>query len=342
MHRHGGLVFFDYAACAPYVQIDMRKDEEAYFDGVYLSPHKFLGGPGTSGLLVFHKNIYNQSLAPTCAGGGTVEYVSSFRYDFIKDIEIREDAGTPPILQTIRTALAMNVKSKIGYETIAKVEHEYIHAAIERLSKNENVYIVGPTDLKDRLGIFSFNIKHKDGYLHPRFVTKLLNDLFGIQARAGCSCAGPYGHRLLGINPEKSHEYRNVIKGGDEAMKPGWVRLNFHYTINKETFHYLVDAIEFLAANAYLFLKEYAVDASTGLWNHKNAVSQSPLKLDVDIAMRVGAIATYFDMDEEIRFYERALSEAEGHVDRLKEAPVETEKYGEDKYGYLAWFYAAA
>jgi len=340
MHQYEGLVFLDYAACAPYVRIDMRKDDQAYFDGIYLSPHKFLGGPGTSGLLVFHKKIYNQSLAPTCAGGGTVEYVSSLKYDFIEDIEIREDAGTPPILQVIRTALAMNVKSKIGYKTIAEVEHRYIHGAINRLKKNDNVYIVGPTDLKERLGILSFNIKHKDAYLHPRFVTKLLNDLFGIQARAGCSCAGPYGHRLLGISPEKSHDYRDLIKGGDEAMKPGWVRLNFHYTFKEESYRFILDAIEFIAAYGHLFLKEYSVEKNSGLWSHDKAVSQSPLALDVDIAMRTGAIATYFDMDEEIRYYGLTLKEAYDHVERLSIDPVSTDLYGKT-YGNLAWFYVA-
>lgn len=338
MHRYEGLIFFDYAACAPYVQIDMRKDEEAYFDGLYLSPHKFIGGPGTSGLLVFHKKIYHQDLAPTCAGGGTVEYVSSLKYDFIKDIEIREDAGTPPILQVIRTALAMNVKSKIGYETIAKVENGYIHEAIDRLSLHPNIFIVGPTDLKERLGILSFNVKHKDGYLHPRFITKLLNDLFGIQARAGCSCAGPYGHRLLGINPDKSAEYREVIKNGNEAMKPGWVRLNFHYTFKAETFNFIVEAIEFVASYGHLFLKDYQVERETGLWSHQEAVSQSPLALDVNIAMKLGSIAVYSDIDEEIRFYERAMHEARDHVERLSIGGIETEIYGAE-FGEMAWFY---
>lgn len=338
MHKYDGLVFFDFAASAPYVQIDMRKDKDAYFDGIYLSPHKFLGGPGTSGLLVFHKKIYNQDLAPTCAGGGTVEYVSSLKYDFIKDVEIREDAGTPPILQVIRTALTMNVKSKIGYETIERVENKYIHGAIDRLSQHENVFVVGPTDLKERLGILSFNIKHKDGYLHPRFITKLLNDMFGIQARAGCSCAGPYGHRLLGINPDKSAEYRDVITHGDEAMKPGWVRLNFHYTFKEETYEFIVAAIEFVATYGHLFLKEYTVDSASGLWSHNAAVSQSPLALDVNIAMKLGAIAVYFDIDEENRFYKSVMEEAGEHAKRLAVGGIETELYGAE-HGEMAWFY---
>lgn len=338
MHRYNGLVFFDFAACAPYVEINMRKDEVSYFDGIYLSPHKFLGGPGSSGLLIFHKKIYNQKLSPTCAGGGTVEYVSALKYDFIQDIEIREDAGTPPILQVIRTALAMNVKSKIGVETIEKVEEQYIQSAIKRLSNHGNIYIVGPTDLKKRLGILSFNITHKDHYLHPRFITKLLNDLFGIQARAGCSCAGPYGHRLLGINPEKSGAYRDIIKSGHEAMKPGWVRLNFHYTIKEETYEFIVAAIEFVASYGYLFLKDYVVEDTSGLWHHHKAVSQSPLALDVNIAMKLGSIAVYSDIDEEISFYKTVFEEAMDHVKRLEVGGIETKLYGEE-YGDLAWFY---
>ncbi len=339
MHAYDGLIFFDFAACAPYVEINMTKDNEAYFDGIYLSPHKFLGGPGTSGLLVFHKKIYNNELAPTCAGGGTVEYVSAQNYDFITDIEIREDAGTPPILQVIRAALAMNVKDKIGFEAIEKVENRYIHEAIDRLSKNDNLFIIGPTNLKERLGILSFNIKHREHYLHPRFVTKLLNDLFGIQARAGCSCAGPYGHRLLGINPEKSAEYREIIKGGIEAMKPGWVRLNFHYTFKEETFYFILEAIEFIAEYGYLFLDDYFVNEATGLWSHKNAVSQSPLELDVNIAMKLGSIAVYFDMDEEIRFYQKVMDEANSHVERLKANSIVPTVYGQNVYKDLAWFY---
>lgn len=339
MHENDGLIFLDYAACGPYVKIDMMKDDISYFDGIYLSPHKFLGGPGTSGLLVFHKDIYNNQLSPTCAGGGTVEYVSSFQYDFIGDVETREDAGTPPILQVIRTALAMDVKERIGYDRIEAIESDYITRAIERLKMNENVYLMGPTDGRKRLGILSFNIKYDKGYLHPRFVTKLMNDLFGIQSRAGCSCAGPYGHRLLGIDPDKSDQYRKAIKGGNESMKPGWARLNFHYTIREETFQFILEAIEFVANYGYLFLQDYSVNHLTGLWTHCNAVSQSPLELDVDIAMKLGQIATFFDIDGEREFYKTVLEEAEIHRKRLSLLSCEYIMVSEEDNPELAWFY---
>lgn len=341
MHENDALIFFDYAACGPYVKIDMMKDDKCYFDGIYLSPHKFLGGPGTSGLLVFHKKIYNGALSPTCAGGGTVEYVSSFQYDFIEDIETREDAGTPPILQVIRTALAMNVKERVGYDKIEQIESDYIQRAINRLRDNERIYIVGPDDEDHRLGILSFNVKFRDGYLHPRFVTKLLNDLFGIQTRAGCSCAGPYGHRLLGIDPVKSDNYRRAIKNGNEAMKPGWARLNFHYTIREETYQFILAAIEFVAEFGYLFLQEYKVDFATGLWKHENAVSQSPLNLDVDIAMRLGQIATYFDLDGEVEFYKEVMSQAVIHKNRLSHIVSQYIIVDEETYPDLAWYYMA-
>ncbi len=341
MHDYDGLVFFDYAACGPYVKIDMMKDERSYFDGIYLSPHKFLGGPGTSGLLVFNKKIYNNDLSPTCAGGGTVEYVSSTNYDFIEDIEIREDAGTPPILQTIRTALAMNVKEQLGYDRIEQIEENYIHRAIKRMKENENIFIIGPTEIQNRLGIFSFNIKYKDGYLHPRFVTKLMNDLFGVQARAGCSCAGPYGHRLLGIDEERSSKYRDAIKNGNEAMKPGWVRLNFHYSFREETFEFILDVIEFIAKYGYLFLQDYTLERSTGLWTHKKPVTPALIDLNVEKAMKLGQIAVYFDIDEELQFYENVLQEAHSHKNHLFKL---TSKYTIDyidTFPELAWYYVA-
>lgn len=339
MHKHGGWVFFDYAACAPYVKIDMMVSKDSYYDGIYLSPHKFLGGPGTSGLLLIHEKIYNNTLAPTCAGGGTVEYVSSKGYDFVESVERREDAGTPPILQMIRTALAMDVKERVGHEQIELIENKYIHGAIKRLSKSPNIHIMGPVGLKHRLGILSFNIGHDKEYLHPRFVTKLLNDLFGIQTRAGCSCAGPYGHRLLGISPEESEAYREIFKLGDESMKPGWARLNFHYTLKEATYEFIIEAIEFIAKYGYLFLQVYTVNPKTGLWTHDQAVSQSPLELNVDLAMKLGQITVCFDEDAEMKFYKKVLKEANNHKEILEHKGGKIRLHGNDILPELAWYY---
>jgi len=203
-HAYDTRIFFDFAAVAPYVKIDMNHSPDSRFDAIFFSPHKFLGGPGTSGLLIFNKNLYRRDLPPPTAGGGTVVYVGFSEQDYSLDIEAREKAGTPPILQTIKAALAMDIKEKIGIRTIENIETEYIAYFMEHLVKMENIRIIGSPDPHACVSIASFNIEHRDRILHPKFVTKLLNDLFGIQSRAGCSCAGPYGHILLGIDTPTS------------------------------------------------------------------------------------------------------------------------------------------
>jgi selenocysteine lyase/cysteine desulfurase len=268
VHRASGLIFFDFATSAPYVDIEMINEND-YIDGIYFSPHKFIGGPGSSGILVLRKALYKGLISPTCAGGGTVQYVSSSNYDFVDNIEEREDAGTPPILQTIRAAIALEIKAKVGCKQIKKKESEYIQTAFKRLLSNENIQIIGPKTSTNRLGIVSFNIKYKDHYLHPRFVSTLLNDLFGIQGRAGCSCAGPYGHYLLNIGDEESELYRRAISQGDKFVKPGWVRVNFHYLMDSNTYDYTIKAIQFIADYGYLFLQEYRMDFESGRWIHK-------------------------------------------------------------------------
>lgn len=276
MHKHEGLAFFDYAASAPYVPIEIYKDVHNFMDGIYFSPHKFLGGPGTSGLLLIHKRIYNNELPPTCAGGGTVSYVNQQSHDFKTDIETREDAGTPDILQTIRIAKVLELKKAIGYDWIEETENDYRKQALEKLYSHPQIEVIGPVNVltADFLSIISFNIRYLDGYLHPRFVTTLLNDLFGIQARAGCSCAGPYGHQLLGIDGAKSKQYRDVILEGYEVMKPGWVRVNFHYILEQATVDFILGAICFIAENGATFLKAYTVNPETGLWKHNGNACQ--------------------------------------------------------------------
>ncbi|MBC7961186.1 MAG: aminotransferase class V-fold PLP-dependent enzyme [Vallitaleaceae bacterium] len=341
MHTYGGLAFFDFAACGPYVEINLTKSELEAFDGIYLSPHKMIGGPGTSGLLVFHKSIYNKALSPTCAGGGTVQYVSSKFYDFISDIEIREDAGTPAILQVIKTALALLLKEEIGIPTIEDIERDYIQQALKRFEQDSNIYILGPTGLRERLSIFSFNIKYKEGYLHPRFVTKLLNDLFGIQARAGCSCAGPYGHQLLKIDPILSEKYRGIISTGLEVMKPGWVRVNFHYLFeSKSTLQFIFDAIEFIGKYGYLFLQDYSVDVQTGKWEHKNQNVHTLRSLNLHEAMspEKNLMSPYDEAKNQGR-YEAYWSFANQRKDLLMVEAATYELFGEVDLKELAWFY---
>ncbi len=270
MHKYGGLVCFDYAASAPYVKINMNNDSDTFFDAIFISPHKFVGGPGSSGILVFNERIYDQSLSPTAPGGGTVDFVSMTTVDYSEDIEIREMSGTPGVLQTIKAALVIDLKDALGIEIIASKEREYTTRALEQLSKYPNIEILGPNDPKNRISIVSFMIKHGDKKLHPKFITKLLNDLFGIQSRAGCMCAGPYGHLLLQISEEKSHQFRKITQQGKLGIKPGWCRVNFHYLFSELEFQFVCQSIEFIAEYGYLFLKHYSFNINTGEWVHIN------------------------------------------------------------------------
>ncbi len=267
LHAHGAYAFFDFAASAPYVKIDLRPGKPDGYDAVFISPHKFVGGVGSPGVLVFNPALYKLQ-APSTAGGGTVTYVSSHGHDFTPDIEAREDAGTPAILQKMRAALAFWVKAQIGTENIERSERGMIRAALERLGQHPNLEILGNTDVP-RLAVLSFLVRSGDSHLHPRFVVKLLNDLFGIQARGGCACAGPYGHRLLEIDDDTSSAYRRLVNEGYEGVKLGWTRLNFNYFIDPEEFEFLLSALEFVATYGERFVPLYDFDWHSGAWKHR-------------------------------------------------------------------------
>jgi selenocysteine lyase/cysteine desulfurase len=289
LHRHGALAFFDFAAIAPYVEIDVRHDDEAYFDAIYFSPHKFLGGPGSSGALIFREEIYRSDLPPSVSGGGTVEYVWAHGQDYSADIEVREKAGTPGILQTMRASLAMELKERLGTERIARREDELLARGIELLGQHPAVEIIGPTDPAVRIAILSFNIRVEKSFLHPRFVTVLLNDLFGIQSRAGCSCAGPYGHRLLRLDEHQSQVLRRRIAGGSIGLRPGWVRVNFHFLMTDEEFDFLCRAILFVAEHGRYFLPLYSFDVRSGGWYCRSAPSwESDPGFGLDAALKAG------------------------------------------------------
>jgi selenocysteine lyase/cysteine desulfurase len=275
-HQHDTLIFFDFAAVAPYIPIDMNHDTDSYFDAIFFSPHKFLGGPGTSGVLVFNEQIYRKDLPPTAAAGGTVIYVGFKNHDFSENIETREKAGTPPILQAIKAAMVLELKEKIGVDTIEHVEQTYTKYFIEQLKTVKNIELLGDIPPDERVPIVSFNIRHADRILHPRFVATLLNDLFGIQSRAGCSCAGPYGHILLGIDHQTSEKYRRFIVHGCEGIKPGWVRVNIHYTLSQQDVDYIIQAIEFIARAGYLFLQKYVFNMKTAEWTYIGFRQQTP------------------------------------------------------------------
>ena len=229
LHQHGALAVWDFAAAGPYVDIDMvapdGEDPLAYKDAIVLSPHKFVGGPGTPGILAVRRQLLTNRV-PAVVGGGTVAYVNPEEHVYLADPVHREEAGTPAIVESIRAGLVFQLKEAVGVDIIRAHETDYVRRAIEAWAEVAEVEVLGNLDA-ERLSILSFVIRRPDGrYLHHNAVVALLNDLFGIQARGGCSCAGPYGHRLLGIDVERSHEYERAITAGCEGIKPGWVRVN--------------------------------------------------------------------------------------------------------------------
>jgi selenocysteine lyase/cysteine desulfurase len=273
LHRHGALAFWDFAAAAPYVAIDMNPEspsgeEMAAKDAIFVSPHKFVGGPGTPGVLVVKRRLVTNRV-PTVPGGGTVTYVSSDSHSYVSDPSIREEGGTPAIIESIRAGLVFKLKSAVGESTIEALEHSFVTRAIESWSTNPNIRILGNKQAK-RLSIVSFLISHGDRFLHHNFVVALLNDLFGIQARGGCSCAGPYGHRLLGIDVARSSRFRDAINRGCEGIKPGWVRVNFNYFISERVFQFIIDAVHLVASEGWKLLPQYRFSLDSGLWRHRD------------------------------------------------------------------------
>ena len=244
LHRFGALSLWDYAAAGPYLKIEMNPDAGgrdghlAYKDAVFLSPHKFIGGPGTPGVLVAKRRLFGNRI-PTMPGGGTVTFVSISDHAYHDAIEDREEAGTPAIVDSIRAGLVFQLKESVGPDTIRRREDEFVRRAISSWQANPNIEIAGNPGLA-RLSIVSAGIRHGRGMLHPHFVVSLLNDLFGIQARGGCFCAGPYAQRLSGIDEDSAREVAMKVAAGLEGLKSGWFRLNFNYFISESTFDYMV------------------------------------------------------------------------------------------------------
>jgi selenocysteine lyase/cysteine desulfurase len=282
LHRHGALSFWDFAAAGPYVDVDMypqcAEHPLAAKDAVFLSPHKFVGGPGTPGVLVVRRELLHNRV-PDVVGGGTVAYVNPTEHRYLADPVHREEGGTPAIIESIRAGLVFQLKQAVGVATIRAHEESYWHRAVDAWSTNPAIQVLGNTQ-SERLSILSFVVSRPGGrYLHHNFVVALLSDLFGIQARGGCSCAGPYGHRLLGIDIERSHEFEHEITQGCEGIKPGWTRVSFNYFISETVFRYLVDAVDLVATHGWKLLAEYQFDPTTGLWRHHLGAVEPPLHL---------------------------------------------------------------
>ena len=267
MHQNNGVCFVDFACSGPYVKIDMHpEDPEAYLDAIFLSPHKFLGGPGTSGVLIFNKKLY-KNMVPDNPGGGTVSWTNPWgEHKYLDNIEDREDGGTPGFLQVIKTALAIQLKEEMGVENILKREHEIVNLVFNQLKPISNLNILAE-EHQDRLGVISFYI---DG-LHFNLGVKILNDRFGIQTRGGCSCAGTYGHYLLHVDEEKSHELTSKIDSGDLILKPGWIRMSIHPTTTNAEIQYVLDSIKLLAEHHKDWAADYDYNKSTNEFIHKQA-----------------------------------------------------------------------
>lgn len=292
LHRHGALSFWDFAAAAPYVDIEMTMSGSdglpaggsadpdarlAYKDAIFLSPHKFIGGPGTPGVLVARRELFLNRV-PSVPGGGTVAYVNPTEHVYLTDIEHREEGGTPAIVESIRAGLVFQLKEAVGVDAIRAREESFIRRAIAAWDAHPNIEILGNREA-DRLSIVSFVVRHEGRHLHHDFVVALLNDLFGIQSRGGCSCAGPYGHRLLGIDIERSHEFEREIARGCEGIKPGWVRVNFNYFITEATFEYVLEAVRLVASDGWRLLPLYRFDPLSGHWRHRGGLEDPPLSL---------------------------------------------------------------
>ena len=325
LHKYDAIACFDYAASAPYVQIDMNPpadqyDGDASLDAIFISPHKFLGGPGSTGVLVFNEHLYHRELPPTVSAGGTVDYVGLTNQDFIPHIEEREKPGTPGVLQVLKSAMVFEVKDNVTSSRIEAREHELLQKVFARWLANPSIEILGNQDPAKRVGIISFNIKANDKhYLHPKFVTTLLNDLFGIQSRAGCSCAGPYGHRLLGIDEQTSEQYRKTVTDGYSGIKPGWCRVSMHYVMDDLEVDFLLDAVDFVTEHGELFLRLYDFDIYDGSWNKKDdPTSLQRFSLESALAARMTEEQP-MSFDERKQRYSDYLKEALRHATDLQD-----------------------
>ena len=265
IHQYNGLCFVDFACCAPYVKINMHpKEEDEYLDAIFFSPHKFLGGPGSAGVLIFNKKLYKNTV-PDNPGGGTVSYTNPWgQHDYFDDVETREDGGTPAFLQTIKIALSIQLKEMMSTQKIKEREDEINATVFTTLEQLKGVRILAPNH-KKRLSIFSFYFeKH-----HFNLVVKLLNDRFGIQTRGGCSCAGTYGHFLLNVNQETSNKIKNQILEGCNTKKPGWVRLSLHPTITTKELIFICDSLKELSEKIEVWASDYLYDPSKNDFVHK-------------------------------------------------------------------------
>jgi selenocysteine lyase/cysteine desulfurase len=275
MHENGGYCFVDFAASAPYMDINMHPDDPMEsLDAVFFSPHKFLGGPGSSGVLIFNTELY-KAHSPDQPGGGTVDWTNAWgEYKYIDDIEAREDGGTPGFLQAMRTALSIELKNHMGIQNIRKREEQLVALAFAELEKVPGIRILAH-EQRERLGVISFFIEP----IHYNLIVKLLNDRYGIQVRGGCACAGTYGHYLLDVTYEKSHEITERISSGDLSVKPGWVRLSLHPVMLDEEVRFIANALREISENHAEWAKDYRYDKKRNEFIHISVLTDETEKV---------------------------------------------------------------
>lgn len=289
LHRHGALACWDYAAAGPYLPIEMNAAPDvedghlAYKDAVFLSPHKLPGGPGTPGVLVAKRRLLANRV-PALPGGGTITYVTPEHQTYHPDPVYREEGGTPAIVESVRAGLAFGLKQAVGAETIQELEEGFVQSALGSWAQNPRILLLGNTGVR-RVSIVSFGILYPFaaspvGMLHSNFVVALLSDLFGIQARSGCFCAGPYMHRLLDFDAETSAAHEAEVLRGHQGIKVAFVRLSFNYFVSETVFQYLVDAVRFLADHAWKLLPLYRFDPWSGLWHHRDGAREPTVTLE--------------------------------------------------------------
>ncbi len=340
LHRHGALSLWDYAAAGPYVPIRMADSAPGAGDGkdaIFLSPHKFVGGPQTPGVLVVRRDLVRNRV-PTAPGGGTVAFVDPIGHRYLDDPAAREEGGTPAIVESIRAGLVFAVKQAVGTDLIQAREERLWRRALHRWQRNPQLEILGNPHAR-RLSIVSFRVRHGSRYLHHNFVVGLLNDLFGIQSRGGCSCAGPYGHRLLAIDAAHSHAYSDEVTHGCDGIKPGWTRVNFNYFISDTVRDYLIDAVDLVAAHGHRLLTDYRFNPHTGLWHHHAGPTEPPLRLR-DVHFDPAGRLTYpqhraqAGEDTLAGYLEQARALLAATVDRLDDEPTGLP----DDFEALRWF----
>ena len=352
LHRHGALSFWDYAAAGPYEAIEMNARGKgkhgalAYKDAVFISPHKFIGGPGTPGILLVKKKLVANTI-PTQPGGGTVSFVYDGGQVYLEDPVHREEAGTPAIIESIRAGLVFQLKEAVGQKLIHDLEHDFVTRAIRAWEATENVKVLG-SHKANRLSIVSFLVRHDKRYLHHNFVVALLNDLFGIQSRGGCSCAGPYGNRLMqeylgAFSKSTVIKYANVVSSGCEGLKPGWARLNFNYFITEAVFDFILKAVSWVGEHGWKLLPLYQFNPATSLWKHAGGYVPNTLRLtELDYSSGRLAFRTSHATEPEsqlTRYLEEADLVLEQTLAHYKKGPMQigAEEDGED-FNTLRWF----